>query len=556
MKTDPQGRSGVRARASRPELPHRIDRTRRSLLGAIGAASALGGCTALPAGNGLRTASPGAGGVHAGTGGGSNWASLRTADTAAVVDRLSWGVNDSTLAVARTVGLAAWLDAQFNPVPVVLPAEAQALIDGFGISRRDVADAVRELDQMRRNADAKPNEEERKLARNGFVQGMNVAGREAAQRHVLRALYSPNALHEQMSWFWFNHFNVHLFKGNVRVTVGDYEERAIRPHALGRFRDLLGATSRHPAMLIYLDNAQNAVNRINENYARELLELHTLGVDAGYSQRDVQELARVLTGVGVNFRGEPPKLAPAMQAQHVAHGVFEFNPARHDFGDKQVLGHTIRGRGLAELDEVLDLLAAHPATARRIARKLAQMFVADEPPAALVERIARAFAADRGGDIAGALRTLIASPEFAASLGGKFKDPVHYVFSAVRLAYDQRPIVNPAPVLGWLNRLGQQLYGRQTPDGYPLTEAAWSSAGQLNARFEVARAIGSGSAGLFRADGATADARPAFPQLANATYYGWRRATLAEGTRRALEQAVSPQDWNGLLLAAPEFMQR
>jgi uncharacterized protein (DUF1800 family) len=337
--------------------------------------------------------------------------------------------------------------------------------------------------------------------------------------------------------------------------LGDYEARAIRPHALGRFRDLLSATVYHPAMLRYLDNEQNAVGHINENYARELMELHTLGVDGGYSQRDVQELARVLTGLGVNLSGTEPQLKPGQSALYVRQGLFEFNPARHDFGDKMFLGQTVKGRGLAEVDEVLDRLAAHPATARFVSRKMAQYLLADTPPEAVVKRMAQIFQSS-GGDIAATLRTLFETPEFARSLGGKFKDPLHYVVSAVRLAYGDKPILNAAPMSAWAGRLGEAFCGRQTPDGYPMNEAAWTSPAQMAARFEIARAIGGGSAGLFKLDGPQPEERPAFPQLANALYFEAIQKTLGPATRHALDQAVSPQEWNLFLLSAPEFMYR
>jgi uncharacterized protein (DUF1800 family) len=322
---------------------------------------------------------------------------------------------------------------------------------------------------------------------------------------------------------------------------------------------LVAATARHPALIRYLDNEQNAAKRINENYARELMELHTLGVDGGYSQLDVQELARILTGVGINLGLNPgaatPKLDAARQAQYVRAGLFEFNPARHDFGDKQFLGHKIAGRGLAELDEAIDLLSRSPATARFVSRKLAMVFVADEPSTALVERMAARFGAT-DGDIAQTLRSLFESPEFAASLGAKFKDPMHYVVSAVRLAYDDQVILNSGPMMNWLARMGEPLYGRQTPDGYPLVESGWASPGQMTTRFEIARAIGQGSAGLFKSDGPQAQERPAFPLLANALYFQTLQAALGAPTRQALDQAASPQEWNTFLLASPEMMHR
>ena len=199
--------------------------------------------------------------------------------------------------------------------------------------------------------------------------------------------------------------------------VGDYEEHAIRPHIFGRFKDLVLATLEHPAMLRYLDNAQNAAGHVNENYARELMELHTLGVGGGYSQQDVQSLARVLTGVDVNA-GDAPRLKPELQRMYLRRGAFEFNPARHDFGPKTLLGSAIEGRGFAEVEGAVALIVRQPACARFISQKLAMYFVADNPPPALVERMAQTFM-HTDGDIAAVLHTLFLSREFAAALGGK-----------------------------------------------------------------------------------------------------------------------------------------
>jgi uncharacterized protein (DUF1800 family) len=292
-------------------------------------------------------------------------------------------------------------------------------------------------------------------------------------------------------------------------------------------------------MLRYLDNERNAAGRINENYARELMELHTLGVDGGYTQRDVQELARILTGFGIN----PER------------GDFEFHPRRHDLGEKIFLGHQIRGRGAYELEQALDLLSSHPSTARFVCRKLAVYLVSDEPPAALVERMAAAFRSS-DGDISATLRVLFASDDFEKSLATRFKDPLHYVVSAVRLAYDDKVILNPGPMLNWLNRMGEPPYARQTPDGYPMTRTEWASAGQLAVRFEIARAVGYGAAGLFKTEGPQPAERPAFPQLSNALYHESLQKTLGGPTREALDKAGSPQEWNMLLLASPEFMNR
>jgi len=468
------------------------------------------------------------------------------------LDRLSWGATTPELQQLRRTGRAAWLDAQLQPKGV-LPGAAQTQIQALGVSQQPMAAQVQQMEAQRKAADALTDDTAKAAAQKDYQQALTKLARDASGRALLNALYSPNQVQEQLTWFWFNHFNVHQYKANIRAMVGDYEQ-GLRERSLGRFRDLLGYTAHHPAMLRYLDNEQNAANRINENYARELLELHTLGIGGGYSQKDVQELARVLTGLGVNLTDNKPKLKPAQEAQYRRDGLMEFNPARHDFGDKQLLGTTIKGQGFAEVDQVLDLLARHPSTARFVSRKLAQYFVADEPPPALVERMAERWR-QTDGRIADVMRTMIGSPEFEASLGRKFKDPTHYVVSAVRLAYADKVVLNTAPMIGWLYRLGQAPYNRQTPDGYALDENAWAGPGQMTTRFEIARAIGSGSAGLFKAEGEKQD-RPAFPQLATPLYYEGIAPRLPAATQQALAAATSPQEWNTFLLASPDFMNR
>lgn len=478
------------------------------------------------------------------------------AQALALVNRLTWGVNGTVARAVAEQGVPAYVEGQLHPArDGDLPPEIAARIAELRIVQEPLPRLAHEVEQERRAAEAVKDDDEKKKAQAAYQQHLTQFAREAAARSLMRAVYSRNQLQEQMTWFWMNHFSVHQYKANLRVLVGDYEDRAIRVHALGRFRDLLGATLRHPAMIRYLDNEQNAANRINENYARELLELHTLGVDGGYTQQDVQELARVLTGVGINMSGAMPKVRPDRRGDYVRDGLFEFNPMRHDYGTKRLLGHTIRGRGMAEVDEVLDILSRHPSTARFVSRKLAEFFVADDAPAALVDRMAAAFRVS-DGDIAVVLRVMIDSPELAHSFGKKFKDPVHYVISAVRLAYDDRPLVNAVPMINWLARLGEAPYNRQTPDGYPVTQAAWASPGQMTTRFEIARTIGGGSAGLFRADGPGAVELPAFPRLSSAFYYSSFEAMLAPATKAALDKAVSPQEWNAFLLASPDFMYR
>jgi uncharacterized protein (DUF1800 family) len=502
---------------------------------------------------GCASVSPNPSGMLADSGATSATASL---DAIKVANRLTWGIDAGTARDISEKGIARFVDAQLRPpAEEALPPAAMESIAALGISQRATPELVIDLERRRKETDAIKDDAEKKVAQEAYQKELNGIAREAATRSLLRAIYSPYQLREQMTWFWMNHFSVHQYKANIRALVGDYEDRAIRPHALGHFRDLVMATLRHPAMIRYLDNEQNAAGHINENYARELLELHTLGVEGGYTQGDVQELARVLTGVGVNLSGNMPNVRPNLREQYIRDGLFEFNPARHDNGVKVVLGHTIKARGFEEVEQAVDIVCRHPATARFVSRKLAVYFVADDPPAAVVERMAATFTRT-DGDIAAVLRTMIESPEFARSLGRKFKDPTHFVVSAVRLAYGDRVILNAGPIIGWLNRLGEAPYNHQTPDGYPLTEAAWSSSGQMNARFEIARAIGSGSAGLFRLEGASPVERPAFPRLANALYFQALETRLAGSTRTALDQATSPQEWNVFLLSSPDFMYR
>ncbi|MGK5026316.1 DUF1800 family protein [Janthinobacterium sp. RB2R34] len=477
------------------------------------------------------------------------------AQALAMQQRVTWGINAGSVRQLQQQGWDRYLQAQLHPGKAVLPPAIQAQIDTMTISQTPMDQLVMGIEQRRKDASAVVDDMAKQQAQKDYQQELNRLARQAATRSLLLDVYSPNQLQQQMSWFWLNHFSVHEGKHNLRAMVGDYEMNAIAPHALGKFRDLLAATVHHPAMLRYLDNEANAANRINENYARELMELHTLGVNGGYSQKDVQELARILTGVGVNLGADTPKVKPALQAQYVRRGLFEFNPNRHDYGDKQFLGQTVKGRGLAELDEALDRLSRSPATARFISGKLAQYFVGDTPPEALVASMAQTFQ-QTDGDIAGVLQTMFASDAFKQSLGRKFKDPMHYVVSAVRLSYDDKPILNAAPMLGWLSRMGQSLYERQTPDGYPLQDTAWASPGQMTTRFDIARTIASGSAGLFKTDGPQPLEKPAFPQLASAVYFQSIEPTLSAATRQALQQAGTPQEWNTFLLSSPEMMHR
>ncbi|MDX2034487.1 MAG: DUF1800 domain-containing protein [Blastocatellia bacterium] len=319
--------------------------------------------------------------------------------------------------------------------------------------------------------------------------------RELQQAKLLRAVFSERQLQEVMVDFWYNHFNVWANKDSVRWMVTSYERDVIRPHALGRFRDLLAATAQSPAMLYYLDNFLSQAEPparpappagdgapvpqprrpgLNENYARELMELHTLGVNGGYTQQDVIEVARCFTGWTIS---QPPG------------GAFVFRPRIHDKGEKIVLGKRIpAGGGIEDGLRVLDLLAKHPSTARFIARKLAQRFVADEPPASLVDRAAETFR-KTDGDIREVVRTILSSAEFAspASYRTKIKAPFELVASAIRATGAATD--GAAPLIQAVARIGAPIYLCQPPTGYSEVSSEWMSNALLLERMNFAVAL-------------------------------------------------------------------
>jgi len=471
------------------------------------------------------------------------------------LDRVTYGPTMAVVDQYLKLGRRRFLEQQLHPTDLRLPAAINTQITALDVSHTDPAIILPVVAQEQQRINALPDEGAKQAERKALNDKGNRLAYEAARREILRALYSPAQLQEQLDWFWLNHFSVFQYKANDAWLVGDYAENAIRPHALGHFRDLVLATLTHPAMLQYLDNAQNAAGHINENYARELMELHTLGVGSGYTQQDIQELARVLTGVGVNMSGNEPKLKPEWQKLYRHERAFEFNPARHDFGGKTLLGKHIDGGGFDEVEQAVDLLVSQPACAQFVSRKLAVYFVSDDPPRSLTDRMAKTFQKTHG-DIAEVLDTLFKSREFEASLGAKFKDPMHYVISTMRLAYDGKPVMNTHPVVNWLNALGEPLFGRQTPDGYPLTESGWASSGQISRRFEIARAIGSGNGGLFEPEDGSPPTSTGFPQLSGHLYFTAVEPYLSTHARTALDRAGSQVEWNTFLLASPDFNYR
>ncbi len=447
-----------------------------------------------------------------------------------VLNRLTFGPRPGDAEKVRAMGIDKWIDLQLSPERIPDPA-GDDVIRNYSVFSTPTGDIVRqfeELQRLQRQAKAagandsmmtKPEARQEVLAQNPQLA-------QAAQRNqqmvgqiqsaqLARAVSSERQLDEVMVDFWENHFSVFAGKGQTRLYIAQYDRDVIRPHALGKFRDLLGAVAHSPAMLFFLDNWQSAADSthptlaqarrpmamrrpgfrilaparpplpqqqqrakrgLNENYARELMELHTLGVDGGYTQKDVQEVARALTGWTFNRQS----------------GEFQFNPIIHDAGEKTILGQKFpAGRGEDEGDRVLDLVASNPSTAHFIVTKLARHFVSDDPPKALVDRCATTFSKTQG-DIRETLRCVVTSPEFfsRAAYRSKVKTPFEVVASALR-AVNAAP--DPTPRTAQLvAKLGQPIFGRQTPDGWPDRGDAWMNTGAILNRINFGLSLAAG----------------------------------------------------------------
>jgi len=419
-----------------------------------------------------------------------------------VLNRLGFGPRPGDIEQVRSIGVDRYIDEQLSPRNISLPQSLVTRLDSLETLRLSAPQLFIEYGPPSYSKPGDPQAAQSGRQRARVIVDQTFEGR------LLRAVESPRQLEEVMVNFWFNHFNVFSQKGLDHLWIGSYEEEAIRPFVLGRFRDLLGATAKHPAMLFYLDNWLNTAPNspgvrgqfkgLNENYARELMELHTLGVDAGYTQADVITLARILTGWGYRRPGQPlqqnaalRKFAPVDADNVTFSNGFFFDANRHDSSTKVFLGRTIRGSGVGEGEEALDILAQHPSTAHHISFKLAQYFVADDPPKSLVDRLARRFA-DTRGDIRAVLDTLFHSPEFWDDqyVGKKFKTPYEYVISAVRATGIS--VVNTQPIRGVIAQLGMPPYGCQTPDGYKNGRDAWLNPNAMTQRLNFATALGAG----------------------------------------------------------------
>jgi uncharacterized protein (DUF1800 family) len=424
-----------------------------------------------------------------------------------ILNRITYGPRPGDIQDVKKMGVEAFIKQQLNPDAMPLPESLNTYLSSNEAINSTCIDLFKKYSENAiktvlgiKGKNMTPEQREAYKTQRKEAYGKMYTG--AAEARMRRAVESPRQLEELMVDFWYNHFNVSYDKGLDHLWVGAYEQQAIRPYAMGKFKDLVDATAHHPAMLFYLDNWQNtkpdAANvggskkgrkrGLNENYARELMELHTLGVDGGYSQQDVIELARILSGLGL-----PPAnpLAYMRGDVKIAGSGYVFNSALHDFGDKQFLGKTIHGTGEAEIEQAIDMLCHSPATAHHISYQLAQYFVADEPPQSLVDKLTAKFE-QSGGDIKAMLDEMLHSPEFwnAKYENSKFKNPYRYVVSSLRAA--NVSLTDYKPALGMFTQLGMPLYRCLTPDGYKNTQVAWLSPDSLLKRIQFAAGLGTG----------------------------------------------------------------
>jgi uncharacterized protein (DUF1800 family) len=442
------------------------------------------------------------------------------------LNRLTFGPRPGDAQKVRAMGLDKWVDLQLHPERID-DRSLEKFVQRYNILNQDQNDLLREFNiaqrerrQARREAGdsaMRPDRSDPALQQIA-VNRRRVMG-ELQSSRVARAVAGNRQLEEVMTDFWLNHFNIYAQKGPPEAYyLAEYEQDVVRPRALGKFRDLVEAVAKSPAMLFYLDNARSmadssrprlsrmrrdaarpaALGRgLNENYGRELLELHTLGVDGGYTQQDVINVARALTGWTIR----PPATG----------GGFIFRPEMHDAGEKIVLGHKLKaGRGIEDGEDVLDIVARHPSTAKYVATKLARRFISDNPPQGVIDRAAQVFL-KTDGDIRETLRTIITSNEFYSqqAFRAKVKSPFEVVVSAMR-AMNAEPDSTPRTAL-MIAYLGQPIYGHQAPNGYPETGDAWMNTGAILNRINFGIA-----AAANRIPGARVNAIPGLDTLGNA----------------------------------------
>ncbi|HJS44355.1 MAG TPA: DUF1800 domain-containing protein, partial [Gemmatimonadales bacterium] len=444
------------------------------------------------------------------------------------LNRLAYGARPGEVDLVARVGVMRWIDRQLDPdrIDDKTIEQRERSFKILKYDREDLAQRFREVQRERQRLErerAATGDSIRADALPRPMREFRQLGGELQQLAIVRAALSERQLHEVMVDFWTNHFNVFLGKGADRFLVPSYIEETIRPRAMGRFEDLLIATAESPAMLFYLDNVQSVApgsspprpvfgrrrfgmnempadrrrlpTGINENYARELLELHTLGVDGGYTQQDVIEVARIFTGWSI--------------ARPEQGAGFTFRDWAHDHGTKHVFGLTFGDEGKTEGIRLLKFLAQQPATMHHVSAKLCARFVADEPPDGCVDAAVVAWKKTRG-DMRAVLHAIFRSPDFWApqALRSKVKTPFEFVVSAVRaVAADPDTTPRLAQVVA---RLGQPLYLQSAPTGYPETESHWVNSGALLARMNAAIALAAG-----KLPGAVADLDSVVPQTSD-----------------------------------------
>ncbi len=460
-----------------------------------------------------------------------------------LIDRLSFGIAPGDLEKVKAIGIENYLQSQLNPHAIAKSAPLQNYLAQLDTVNKSSIELFKNFQQFnfnrqQRNGISLTREKKQKLQKKRG-QLKRKAVEQAQDAHLIRSILSPNQLQEVMVDFWFNHFNVMAGKKIINFWLADYEND-LRKHALGKFRDLLEVTAHHPAMLIYLDNELNTdpnspaargnKKGLNENYARELMELHTLGVNGGYTQEDVIALARILTGWSVDRTGN-----------HGDENNFRFYEKRHDHQDKVFLGKVIKGSGLDEGEQALDILATHPATARFISYKLAQYFVADQPPETLVDKLANKFLASQG-NIKAVLNVLFHSEEFndPQYYEQKFKTPYQYLVSLARVSGITSP--NLKRLKRMLAQLSMPIYRCRTPDGYKNTKQAWLNPEAMLRRISFATEI---SHGAFNKKQPVKS-----PQL---------RVTLGNNFSQTTKDAITnspPRLRSALILGSPEMMNK
>jgi uncharacterized protein (DUF1800 family) len=443
--------------------------------------------------------------------------------------RLTFGPTPEIIAHARAIGLEAWLEEQLNPGSPDDPA-VDDMLARFSTLTMSVAERA-ELEQR-----ALP------------VQELTAAT-------LLRQRHSRRQVYEMLVDFWTNHFNIFIGKSQCRILKTDDDLQVIRPNALGKFKDLLWASAHSPAMLVYLDQFESTNEIPNENYARELMELHTISVEAGYSHHDVEEVARALTGWSVSGRRD--------QRNGLEPGQYFYRARIHDDGEKHVMDLRLpAGGGERDGETILDYLAHHDWTARFISAKLARRFVADDPPPSLVEALAAAFA-ETEGDIREMMRVLIHSAEFQTSAGGKLKRPLEFFISALRVTGAQLSD-KPRPVVEHLRLLGQVPFNWSPPDGYPDYAGWWLTTSGLLNRWNFAMQLTANELRGATVDLETLTADSGSPaDVVDALSLRFTGETLPDDARDILVDFASTGDLEkniapvaGLILASPHFQIR